>query len=194
VIVNLVGPPAAGKSTFAAKFVLEHTFFNYACIDEFRIKLANEREAWTALKRAVKASESIILETCGLNYRLSVLFNDPDIRKRPIFTIAFQGRTDILEQRLTERQKRQVPHHNHPLLNYTPEDERNAIRYVMANINKTVAPVDYRVDVSKKTEKEIYEELSSLIVAKRLEFNVQHSSTVEKKVRTPILFDDESLR
>jgi len=160
-IINLVGAPASGKSTFAARYVLEHPEYRYCSIDSYRIeyKKDGEEEAWLKLYEAVCSSKKVILETCGLSWRLRTLFNSEDIRRRPIITLAFNGSAEVLHERLNNRQRREVPYPYH----YT---EHETIDFVISNLDHSVAPIDYIIDVTNTTLEDVYEYFSRIITEK----------------------------
>jgi hypothetical protein len=144
-IISLIGPPAAGKSYFAAKYTAEHPEFVYCSIDEYRIKHEDEANAWEDLYKDVQDKEEVILESGGLSWRLEELFNSDEVRKKLIVTIAFTGNADVLHERLTNRQKRPVP------------------------MSKHLAPIDVTVDTTKRDINEIYESLCTFLAKKRIE-------------------------
>lgn len=159
--INCIGPPASGKSTFAAKYVLEHPEFTYISIDEYRLEYQDEELAWGKLTAIALENRNIIFETCGLSWRLKDLFCNETIRRRPFLTIAFIGKPEVIHKRLSERQKREIPRPYH----WT---EHESIDFVLANIAESVAPIDFQIDVTEKTEEEVYLQLASIIAEKRI--------------------------
>lgn len=140
-IVNLIGPPGAGKSTFASRFVLEHPEFRYCPIDEYRIKYKNEAQAWGCLLEDVVNSENTVIETSGLSWRLNDVWNAEIVRRRRIYTIRFEAEPNVLVRRIQDRSKRSVP--LPPWL--SREGEVEAIRYFFENSHLCATPVDFTV-------------------------------------------------
>lgn len=122
-IIHLIGAPCSGKSVFAARFVLEHPEFRYVPIDEYRITYRDEALAWHELTKDVLSKRHIVLESCGMGWRLAALLNLPTLKRRPMITIGFIGDPKILHERLNNRQKRPLPPP------FEPEDEHLAIDY-----------------------------------------------------------------
>lgn len=161
-VINLCGPPAVGKSTFAARFVLEHPQFSYFSIDQFRIDFQDETNAWAALMQHVLTHENVILETSGLSWRLNLLMDQ--LGKRKIFTIKFVADREILIDRLRKRQKRSVPMPYHT-------DELEFIDWAIENDNEYIFPIDFEVITTTKDVEDIYR-ICSAEIAK---FRVQNS-------------------
>jgi len=162
-IINLVGPPAAGKSTFAARYVLEHPEFKYCPIDEYRIAYEDEGLAWSHLTKDVLSRRHVVLETCGMGWRLADLWNTDTIKRRPIVTVAFLGDPDALHMRLSIRQKRPLPP---PFL---PEDEHLAIDHMVERFNRdVVTPVDYSVVTTGLDIEDVYKKVASFVNGRRL--------------------------
>lgn len=162
-IVNLIGPPAAGKSTFAARFVVEHPDFVYCSIDECRIEMKDEVAAWDRFYQIIRENPNVVMESMGLSWRLKSLFHSPDIKSRMLVTIAMTGDLVDLHKRLDERQKRPVP------FPYDGIDEHRSIDWAVEHLGKSEAKIDVIVDVSRKDIDETYEYLSAYLARKRLE-------------------------
>lgn len=161
-IINLVGPPAAGKSTFAAKYVLEHPEFKYCTIDAYRIKYKNEDTAWAKLFQDVLENKNIILESCGLSWRLVDIFNSEAVRRRHLYTVAFVGDIEEIKERLAERQKRPVP------FPYDPLDEVAAVDYVSEHLDESIAPIDVQVNTTSISMIDQYRLLCRIIASERI--------------------------
>ena len=155
-IINLIGPPAAGKSTFASKFVLEHPEYTYCSIDAYRAEFKDEVPAWEHLEESILKHPKVISETSGLSWRLIKIFNSRALRRRKIFTIAFTGSSNIILSRLQNRQRREVPYPYH----YT---ETETVRYVLDNLNRSSTKINYTVNVDNKETEEIYLEISQIL-------------------------------
>lgn len=160
-IINLVGPPAAGKSTFAARFVLEHPEFKFCSIDAYRIAHKQEDKAWQALLHDMLENKNVVLESAGLSWRLPGILNTETLRRRKLVTIGFVGEIPVIKERLKERQKRPVP------FPYKDIDELAAVDYVSEHISEI--PMDYMIDVTHKDPIVQYEELCQFIARKRIE-------------------------
>lgn len=160
-IINLVGPPAIGKSTFAARFVLEHPEFQYCSIDNYRIAYEDEDLAWHKLTQDIIKKRNVVLETCGLSYRLRDIFNNETIRRRPMFTVALTGDLDTILERLTTRQKKEIPYPYH----YT---EQETVQFVLEHLDDSVAPIDYTLDVTHSDPDQVYRLLCARIARKRI--------------------------
>lgn len=166
-IINLTGPPCAGKSTFASRFVLEHPEFRYCAIDAYRVELEDEGLAWTELLIDILGQRNIVLESCGLNYRLQQIFNNETIRRRPTTSVEFTAPRELLINRLMNRQ------HKRPLPEpFRPEDELIAIDYVLEHLGDQIIPPDIKVSTSWPFES-WYQEVVNKINAARID-SVSH--------------------
>jgi len=157
-ILNLIGPPGVGKSTFASKFVLEHPYFKYCSIDAYKVEnwdhalcaSQNERLAWKALYQDIHSSRNAIIESVGLDWRLKKTLGHLSKHKRT--TIAFVGDAQVIEKQLRERQhKRPVP------MKYNFQDEIDTVYHVLEQLEKNPEYADYTVNVTGLTPAEVYE-------------------------------------
>jgi adenylate kinase family enzyme len=183
-IVNLIGPPGAGKSTFAARFVLEHPEFVYCPIDEYRIRYKNEPQAWGKMLEDVVNNPEVVVETCGLSYRLNDIWNAEIVRRQRIFTVRFDVQDPkILFNRLTERNKREVPLPAH----LTTELEIPAAHYFWENMDRCATPVDFTVWTDQGLgPAEQYQDVVNAINQARLESLGQKERRAER-IDNPIL-------
>lgn len=158
-IINLIGPPAAGKSTFASRYVVTHPEFTYCSIDEYRIAHSDEEKAWANLTNDVINSKIVMLESIGLSWRLKGLFQK--IKDRKIITIALIGDPLVIHERLNNREKRFVP------FPYKDLDEHLTIDYTIENLGKSVTKIDTIIDVTARSPEEVFEYLSTFIAKRR---------------------------
>lgn len=157
-IINLCGPPAAGKSTFAARFTLEHPQFKFCPIDEYRIRYQDEGRAWAELTKDVLGKRNCILESCGMGWQLNRLLNFPKVRRRPLLSIAFLGNKEDLLSRLRERQKRPLPDF------FNREDELLALDYALEHFEREVeSVVHHKINTSSRSEASVYDEVNFVI-------------------------------
>lgn len=175
-ILNLIGPPGAGKSTFASKFVLEYPEFKYCTIDEYRIEYENESLAWQKMLEDAINHKYVIIESCGLSYRLNHIFNSETVRRRPIYTINFDvDDIKILQKRLQNRCKRSVPlpqriHNASQPNNVNISHELQAAYWFMNNLQNIAYPIDYTVYTNQyESENEYYQTLVNIINAARID-------------------------
>ena len=158
-IISLIGPPGVGKSTFAARFILEHPQFTYCSIDAFRFQYQDEEEAWGKLGQKIKSSDLVLLETSGLSWRLNSIFQEA--KDRPTVTLGLTGNPDIVKERIKSRIKRDTP--------YPYEwDEYRTADYVIENINKSVTPIKLLLDVTNRSKEEVYSILNKEIALYRI--------------------------
>ena len=155
-IINIIGAPASGKSTFASRFIVEHPEYRYCSIDAYRLEYADEEKAWDNLGYNALNNKIVLLESSGLSWRLNEIFMEAKFNKTPILTIAFIGQADILHQRLNERQKRKIPYP----YNF---DEHQTIDFVVKKLSEGVINIDYSVNVSQKDKNQVYTEVSNEI-------------------------------
>lgn len=148
-VINLVGPPAVGKSTFAARYTLAHPEYTYLSIDQARDCFDTEAGAWFYLEERVLITNPTILESSGFSWRLRTLLANSEIKERKIFTICMYANESILEQRLKDRQKRQGNRIFHL-------DEKGFLRYTMENLDMLLTKADISLDISELSKQEVY--------------------------------------
>lgn len=162
IIINLVGPPCSGKSTFAARYVLEHPEFKFCPIDAYRVEYKEEELAWQNFCKDILESKDVIVESCGLGWRLRDIFRMSSVQKRRTVTISFIGKYEEIYKRLVERQ------HKRPIdYEYDLSDEFAAILYVLEHLHESVTPIDLEIDTSKQTIEEQYQFLCEYVTLKR---------------------------
>lgn len=167
-IVNLIGPPGVGKSTFGSRFVLEHPYYSYCSIDNYRISTWNEessveqndQKAWQMFYYGIYYAKDCLIESVGLDHRLEKIFNK--LYQRPRFTVAFLGEGKDIEQRLRERQ------HKRPLpIPYDKQDEIDTIYYVLEGLD---GKYDISVNTSTFSQEQVYE----FVTAHITNFRISH--------------------
>jgi adenylate kinase family enzyme len=168
-IVNLVGPPAAGKSTFAARFVAEHPYFRYCTIDAYRQEHDEEEVAWAFLLRDMVERRDVVLESCGLDWRLMQIFDMEAIRRRPILTICFDAPYETLLERVSTRQKGQ---RRGLATERIHSDEKESVRWVQEHLEKLRPVADVSVDTGVLDEEEVHSEVAPRI----LEFRIKNET------------------
>ena len=155
----MAGPPAAGKTQFASRFVLEHPEFKFCSIDAYRVEHKNEDKAWQHFQEDIIKNKDVIVESCGLGWRLEKVFEACSGRK--IFTVAFIGDFNEIYERLSQRQ------HKRPIdYDYDLSDEFAAISYVLENIDQVC--YDMIIDTSTVAVEEQYQFLSRNIALERV--------------------------
>jgi hypothetical protein len=141
-VINLVGPPASGKSSFAARYALEHPEFKYCPIDEYRITYEDEAVAWGVFHEDIVNNPNIIIESCGLSYRLNNIFNSGSVRERPLVTIRIDvHQISVLRARLDNRRKRRVPLPIH----LSMLAEMDTAKFFWENLDKMGPKIDHTV-------------------------------------------------
>ena len=171
-IINLIGPPAVGKSTFASRFVLEHPYYKYCTIDAYRVdnynnglsELENNKVAWIRFWKDVYHAKDVVIESIGLDWRLKKIFQK--LSDRPRLTIAFIGNAQTIISRLKDRQ------HKRPLpIKYNFQDEIDTVYYVLDELSKDKAEYDTGIYVTDLTPSEVYE----LVTPQITSFRIDHS-------------------
>jgi len=171
-IINLLGPPASAKSTFASRFILEHPYYKYCTIDAYRIdnydpQLSgkdNEKIVWRKFYQDIYFAKDCLVESVGLDWRLGKIFEK--ISSRPRLNIAFIGDAQVIEKRLKERQhKRPIP------FKYSFQDEIDTIYYVLDELYKDNKRYDHCVDTTVMTQEQVYEFVTAQITS----FRIGHS-------------------
>lgn len=159
-LVNIIGPPAAGKSSMATKYVLEHPTWSYISIDACRIEEQDENEAWRIFEKRIKESKLLIAESSGLSWRLPSILARLDAR--PIMTLAMIASPTILHLRLSNRQnKRELPYR-------LRMDEHDSIDWVLQNLDNIEYPIAEYIHTEKYSKDELYELVSEKIRQFRL--------------------------
>lgn len=161
-IVNLVGPPCGGKSTFASEFVLRHPYFTYCPIDTYRAEYSCEQAAWAALAKDINEAEDVIIESCGFSWQLEFVLEGKDV-----YTIYMGAGEDELLRRLSERQKkREIP------FEYEFSDEVETLLWIMQRVRALDWPNWARPDFvhfnGHLDPKDSYLRISTRILAERM--------------------------
>jgi adenylate kinase family enzyme len=103
-LVNLVGPPAAGKTLHAQRFVSEYPEFSHLAIDDYRITWKDEDQAWYELMCAAANAPHNVVESSGLSWKLEAwILSHIEIERRGILTVVLYGNTDVFTKRLLDR-------------------------------------------------------------------------------------------
>ena len=166
-IVNIIGPPAAGKSYFCSRYVAEHPAWRYNSIDSCRLDANDEDEAWKSFEYFMNINNGwsapvpgVLVESSGLSWRM------PAILKRQatlIYTIAFLATKEELYFRLAKRQaKRKLPYK-------LRMDERQSIDWVLQNIGSCEYPIDQIIRTDEVSKEELYSLISERIEEIRLQ-------------------------
>lgn len=160
-IVNLIGPPGAGKSTFASRFVLEHPYFTLCDIAGYRAETSSEEEAWYKLERDVALNRDVILETCGLNHQLKGIFNRT--KDRHVYTVLIMGELKELQRRVRERKRKRIPP-----FKYRLRDEVNTVEWVIEHLDETPIAPELIVNTVKDNADDDYNFITNAIIRRRL--------------------------
>lgn len=158
-IVNLIGPPCAGKSYIASRYTLEHPSIQWTSIDEWRHCWENEDEAWAAFEAYIRGFSPIIIESSGMSWRFPSLL---ERLGRPVYTIALLAKKEVLHQRLVQRQhKRALPYK-------LRMDEKQSIDWVLQNIGSCEYPIDLIIRTDEVSKDDLYKLVSEKIEEIRL--------------------------
>lgn len=160
-IVNLIGPPGSGKSTFAARFVLEHPYFKLCDIAGYRAESSNEPEAWEKLEGDLQLSTDVILETCGLNHQLEGIFLRH--KNRNVFTVLMTGDPEELQIRVRERRRKRIPP-----FKYRLRDEIATVEWVIEHLDETPIKPDVTVETVTGHTDANYNFIANAIIRRRL--------------------------
>lgn len=153
-IIFLVGPPGVGKSTFAAMYTLNNPDITYCSIDQCREFYEDEKIAWKYLEEIVFSSkQDVLIETSGLNWRLSLIKDKCKENSIPILTICLYGSEKLLHERLLGRQKQQ----NKKKFHY---DEQEFLQYVFDHLSNLLIEADIKINISDMSKTQVYQELS----------------------------------
>lgn len=163
-----MGAPCTGKSTFASKYVLEHSWVSFHLIDEYRITYKDEALAWKELNKAIEKeyyyNHISIVESTGLDWRLSLILYWARTGKVPVRTILLTANHRLLYERLRDR------HHKRPLPpQFKEEDEYLSIDYTLEHQHEVNYRIDYQLDVTNLSAEQVYKSLSNYIAQERLE-------------------------
>jgi hypothetical protein len=160
-LVNLIGPPCAGKSYVASKYVLEHAVWDYVSIDACRVDKADEDEAWKLFSQRLRYSKRIIAESSGLSWRMPDILAKLD-EHRQVLTLALIAPSEVLHERLKHRQhKRKIPYQ-------LRMDEAQSINWVLQNLDDIEYPVDEYIRTDIVSKEELYNLVSEKIRKFRL--------------------------
>jgi len=126
-IINLIGPPAAGKSTIIQELKRLLPFYEVLAIDDFRQRLKvttpeEENTAWNQLWMAALKADYCILESTGTSPQLSMMLDR--LWRAPgtnILTVALLASPRTCRQRDTQRLRE--GHQSFPLLS-EPKGQR----------------------------------------------------------------------
>lgn len=160
ILVNLVGPPASGKSTLASKFVLEHPEYWYVSIDSCRLGKKNDKEAWEDLRLRAVGNRFTIIESSGLSWRLS---ENILIGNARILTVLLIASRKTLQLRLKERQ------HKRPIPFKLARDEAESIDWCLQNLHLIKYPIDKIINTDQISRDESYQLFKDSILDFQLE-------------------------
>lgn len=157
-IIELNGPPGVGKSTFAAKYTLNHPEVTYCSIDQCREFYQDEMNAWNYLEQIIFTSQNdILLESSGLNWRLRLIEAKLQEEKYKVHKICMYGSEKLILERLSKRQKKQGIKLYHI-------DEKEFLRYVFDNLGYLLSEADIKIDITEMNELQVYQELTNKLV------------------------------
>lgn len=171
-IINMIGPPCAGKSYIATRYTLEHYYWNYASIDRCRRLLGEENRAWEGFKSFIEGYGPCIAESSGLSWRLPDFLKE--MRKtRLVYTIAFLAAKEVLYQRLANRQNKL------PLPYKLRMDEKQSIDWVLQNIVSCEYPIDQVIRTDELSKDETYNLVSEKIEELRLKLAKEKMNVIQ---------------
>ena len=103
-LINLVGPIASGKSSFAKWFLEKHPQTLHLDIAYFREIYDTDKCAWKMIEEVAALTNNCLIESTGLHYRIQNLWT-PRVVKRGIYTIKFMSNRSLLNERIKKRSK-----------------------------------------------------------------------------------------
>jgi shikimate kinase len=145
-IINLLGPPASFKTTFAEYFIQQHPEFTHCAIDKYRIIFKDEDRVWKELDKTSNYISKVIIETSGLSHRHKDIINNLQ-NKNNLKTILLYANYDILVKRLKNRQK---------LNNEYNKDEFDFLQYAFERIDYLKKIADISINTTNLSVLDIY--------------------------------------
>jgi adenylate kinase family enzyme len=160
-IINVVGPPAAGKSFYLARLVARYPQLCHLSIDNFRISHREEGRAWYELMKAVVGHPMPLLESSGMSWRLHAhILNHPTVRKRGRVDLFLSGDRETLHHRLTERHRKQLKE----TMPFEYElDEHSSIDYCLEELDK-LYPKARKIYTDRRDIDEVYRDIRDYIL------------------------------
>jgi len=176
-IVNIVGPPAVGKSSYISQFVLERPYWTYVDIDWCRSGtnridrsfVENEKAAWKFFEDEVLDGKDVIMESTGLHWVLpSVLLKAVEKKDHYIMNVYFHdNRRQMLKERIkTRRMMNPLP------LPFRLKDELDMVDKVIDELWdwKDNLPGTWDIIHMEMDEVEVLQNLTESILERRLTF------------------------